>query len=93
MLLEHEPNNGLDMDALVSVCFWNTSGIMVWAWMLWLAYAPGTRTKLYSLGMGALLVSVCSWNTNGTMAWTWMLWLAYSLGTRAELWFGHGCTG
>ena len=21
MLLEHEPNNGLDMDALVSVCF------------------------------------------------------------------------
>ena len=78
MLLEHERNYGLGMDALVSVCSWNTSGIMVWAWMLWLAYA---------------LVSVCSWNTNEVMVWAWMLWLAYALGTRTELWFGHGCSG
>ena len=35
MLLEHERNYGLGMDALVSVCSWNTNGIMVWAWMLW----------------------------------------------------------
>ena len=35
MLLEHERNFGLGMDALVSVCSWNTNGIMVWAWMLW----------------------------------------------------------
>ena len=35
MLLEHERNYGLGMDALVSVCSWNTSGIMVWPWMLW----------------------------------------------------------
>ena len=35
MLLEHEPNYDLGMDALVSVCSWNTNGIMVWAWMLW----------------------------------------------------------
>ena len=23
------------MDALVTVCSWNTNGIMLWAWMLW----------------------------------------------------------
>ena len=47
MLLEHERNFGLGMDALVSVCSWNTSGIMVWAWMHWLAYALGTRVELW----------------------------------------------
>ena len=35
MLLEHERYSGLGMDALVSVCSWNTNVIMVWAWMLW----------------------------------------------------------
>ena len=39
MLLQHERNYGLGMDALVMlrgpVCSWNTNGIMVWAWMLW----------------------------------------------------------
>ena len=34
MLLEHERNYGLGMDAAVSECSWNTNGIMVWAWML-----------------------------------------------------------
>ena len=29
MLLEHKRNYGLGMDALVSVCSWNTNGIMV----------------------------------------------------------------
>ena len=33
MLLEHEQNYGLGMDALVTGS-WNTNGIMVWAWML-----------------------------------------------------------
>ena len=33
---------GLGMDALVSVCSRNTNVIMVWAWMLWTAYALGT---------------------------------------------------
>ena len=46
MLLEHERNYGLGMDALVSVCSWNTNGIMVWAWMLCSAYALGTRTEV-----------------------------------------------
>ena len=48
MLLEHERNYGLGMDALVTVCPWNTNGIMVWAWMLWSPYALGTRTELWS---------------------------------------------
>ena len=34
------------MDALVSVCSGNTNVIMVQAWMLWSAYALGTRTLL-----------------------------------------------
>ena len=42
MLLEHERYNGLGMDALDCVCSWNTNVIMVWAWMLWSAYDPGT---------------------------------------------------
>ena len=29
MLLEHQRNYGLGMDALVTVCSWNTNGIMV----------------------------------------------------------------
>ena len=47
MLLEHERNYDLGMDALVTVCSWNTNGIMVWAWMLWSPYALGTRTELW----------------------------------------------
>ena len=47
MLLEHERYYALGMDALVIDCSWNTSGIMVWAWMLWSPYALGTRTELW----------------------------------------------
>ena len=47
MLLEHERNYGLGLDALLSVCSWNTNGIMVWAWMLWSAYDLGTQTELW----------------------------------------------
>ena len=47
MLWEHERDYGLGMDALVIVCSGNTNGIMVWAWMLWSAYALGTRTRLW----------------------------------------------
>ena len=76
MRLEHEANYGLSMDALVSVCSWNTKGIMVWAWMLWSACALGTRRELW-FGHG------CSGqrthrNTNGIMVWAWMLWSAHS---------------
>ena len=47
MLLEHERNDGLGMDALVTVCSWNTNAMTVWAWMLWSAYALGTRTEFW----------------------------------------------
>ena len=105
MLLEHGQNYALGMDALVTVCSWNTNGIMLWAWMLWSPYALGIRAELcfghsmllehgrnYALGMDAL-VTVCSWNTNGIMLWAWMLWSPYALGTRTEVCFGHGCSG
>ena len=46
MLLEHERNYDLGMDALGTVCSWNTNGIMILAWMLWEPYALGTRTEL-----------------------------------------------
>ena len=48
VLLEHERNSGLGMDALVTECSWNTNGILVWAWMLWSPSALGTRTELWS---------------------------------------------
>ena len=47
MLLELERDYGLGMDALVTVCSWNTNGIMVWAWMLWSLYVLETRTALW----------------------------------------------
>ena len=93
MLLEHERNYGLGMDALATVCSWNANGIMVWAWMLWSPYALGARTELW-LGHGCSgNHMICSWNANGLMVWAWMLWSLYALGTRTDLWFGHGCSG
>ena len=47
MLLEHEWNYCLGMDALVIICSWNANGIMVWTWMLWSSYALGTRMGLW----------------------------------------------
>ena len=64
MLLEHEPNHGLRMDALVSVCSWNTNRIMVCAWMLWSVYALGTRTESWFA-----LVTVCPGTR--TELWFW----------------------
>ena len=108
VLLEHERNYGLRMDALVTVCSWNTNGIMLGAWMLSYSLSlEHEHEQNYGSGMDAL-VTVCFWNTNGIMVWAWMRWLPYALGTRAELcmdallialprtrkelWFGHGCT-
>ena len=39
MLSNHERYYGFGMDALVSVCSWNTNGTIVWAWMLWSPHA------------------------------------------------------
>ena len=71
MLLEHEYYEGLGMDALVTVRSWNTNGIMVWAWMLWLSHS--LKDKPYCGVYMDALVSVCSWNTNAIMDWAWML--------------------
>ena len=46
MLLEHERNYGLGMDALVSVCSWNTNGIGLGMDALAIALT-GTRTELW----------------------------------------------
>ena len=78
MLLEHERNYDLGMDALVSVCSWNTNGIMIWAWMLWSADALGTRTELW-FGHG------CSGQRmllehERNYGWARMLWSAEALG-------------
>ena len=72
MLLEHERDYGLGMDALVSVYALGTRT------KLWFGHGcSGQRMLLehernYGLGMDAL-VTVCSGNTNETMVWAWML--------------------
>ena len=70
MLLEHDRNYDLGMDALVTVC----SGQRMLV----------EHERNYDLGMDAL-VTVCSWNTIGIMIWAWMLWSPCALGTRTEL--------
>ena len=47
MLWEHKRYYGLGMKTLVIVCTGNTNDIVVWAWMLWLSYALGTRPILW----------------------------------------------
>ena len=66
------------MVLLVTVLTWNTNGIMVGAWMLWLTYAL-ERGRYCGVDMDAL-VNRCSCNTNAMMVWAWMLW---SMGTQA----------
>ena len=46
MLVKHERNYALGMDALVTVCSWNTNGNMLEACVLWSPYARGTRSEL-----------------------------------------------
>ena len=46
ILLEHERNYALGMDALVTLSSSNTNGIMLWAWILWSPCPPRTRTEL-----------------------------------------------
>ena len=46
LILNLERNYDLGMDALATVCSWETNGIMIWAWMLWPPYALGKGTEL-----------------------------------------------
>ena len=80
MFQEHKRYYVLGMDALVIVCSWSTNVIMVWAWMLWSWYVPGTQTLLCSghgcsghrmlveqecyYALGMVALIVCSWNAN-----------------------------
>ncbi len=79
MLLQHERDYGLGMHVLVTVCSWNTNGIMVWAWMLWSQYDLATRTLAWfehgCSGHGMLL------EHDVIMVWAWMLCSPYALGT------------
>ena len=83
MPLEHERNYDLGMDALGTVCSWNTNEFG--------HGCSGNRMLLehernYDLGMDAL-GTVRSWNTNGIMIWAWMLWegrIAFFSGCTAE---------
>ena len=78
MLWEHERYCGLRMDALDIGCTRNTNAIMVWAWMLWLSDAVGTR-MLSSFGHGssgyllpyALGTRTLLWFTHGCSGY-WM---------------------
>ena len=60
MLLEHERNYDLGMDALETVCARNTNGIMIWAWMLWeaselLAQIPRPPARMRE----AIMIGLC----------------------------------
>ena len=83
--------SGLSLDALVTVCSWNTNGIMVWAWMLWSPYACGTPAEV-CFGHGCFGHRMLLEHER-KYSWAWMLWSPYALGTRTELWFGQGCSG
>ena len=95
MLSEHERYHGLGMDALATVCSWNTNVIMVWAWMLWQPYALGTGTlSWFGHGCsGNRMLSEHERNTNVIMLWAWPHCQACALGTRTLSWFGHGRIG
>ena len=83
MLLGNERNYDLGMDALATVCSWETNGIMIWNGCSGHRMLLGNERN-YDLGMDAL-ATVCSWETNGIMIWAWMLWPPYALGKRTEL--------
>ena len=75
-LLEHDRDSGLGMDALVTVCSWNTNviyGLGMNA-LVMVTICSWNTNVIYGLGMSALvMVTICSWNTNGIMVWAWTL--------------------
>ena len=72
MLLEYERDYDFGMDALVTICSWNTNGIMILACMLWYRMLLEYERD-YDFGMDVLVI-VCSWNSNEIMILAWMLW-------------------
>ena len=61
------------MDALVTMCSWNTNVVLVWAWMRVSVGCWNTKVIKYGLGMDAL-ESGCSWNTTVIVVWAKMHW-------------------
>ena len=90
MLLEHERNYDLGMDALGTRMLlehdrnYDLGMDALGTICSWNTNGIMIWAWNYDLGMGAL-ETVCSWNTNGIMIWAWMLWEPYALGTRTEL--------
>ena len=101
MLLEHERNYDLGMDAGHRMLLEHERNydlgmdalVTVCSWntnriMIW-AWSSGHRMLLEherNYDLGMdALVTVCSWSTNGIMIWAWMLWSPYALGARTEL--------
>ena len=76
MVLEHERNWGLGMDALVRVIIKRRTDS-------WFGHGCAGHYMLLEherdndLGMDAL-VGIWSWNTSGIGVWAWMPWLAKS---------------
>ena len=52
---EHERYDGLGVDALLTVCFWNTNVSMSWAWML-LSSSAVEHDRYYGLGMDGFIM-------------------------------------
>ena len=76
MLLEHERYHALGVDAVLTVCSWNTNVIMLWAWTQWQPYALGTRTLSWERYHGCHMDAL----------WEWIEFV----GTRSGL--PHGCS-
>ena len=62
MLLGNERNYDLGMDALATVCSWETNGIMIWNGCSGHRMLLGNERN-YDLDMDAL-ATVCSWETH-----------------------------
>ena len=106
MLVEHEGHYCFGMDALVAVCSWKTSGIMVWASMLWSPSALETRTELwFGNGCSAHRVFLEHERNHGLGTDALVIECPWNTNgrvlrvfsgfnfRRTESWFGHGCSG
>ena len=69
MLLEHERNSGLGVDALLTALSSTRTELCFGHGCPPIVALARTRTLLW-FAQG--LATVCSWNTNGIMVWAWM---------------------
>ena len=82
MLLEHERDYDFGMDALVTVCSWNTNGIMILAWY---ECSPSLEWLDLSLPMAALHYGgAFAWRARRICGLNGSITEALSRGGRAE---------